>query len=695
MTELSHFRLETDEQGFAWLWFDQAESKVNVLSSDALTELASVLERLHETPPRGLVIGSAKPAGFIAGADVKEFSALTERDQALAKILTAHRVFQRLEQLPCPSVARIHGYCLGGGLELALACRYRVALDDPKTRLGLPEILLGIHPGFGGSVRLIRKIGAPAAFELMLTGRSVDAVKAARLGLVDFAVPERHLDRACRHLLTSQPPKKRPSWLLRLANLAVVRPLLAAYLRRRVARRASPQHYPAPYALIGLWQRFGASDAMFQAEAESVAELLLSETSRNLVQLFFLRERLKGLGRGNEPFRHVHVVGAGVMGGDIAAWCAAQGLKASLQDLAPQYLAPAVKRAWQLFARTFKRRHQEIAARDRFIPDVKGVQIGCADLVIEAIVENLEAKQALYREIEPRLGPGALLATNTSSLPLEALAKALKRPDRLVGLHFFNPVAKMQLVEIVRGADTSAEAVAKAAAFARAIDKLPLPVKSAPGFLVNRTLMPYLMEAVILLEEGVPAPIIDRAATEFGMPMGPILLADTVGLDICLAVAEILARELGGQVPERLRQMVTAGKLGVKSGEGFYRYKRGKPVKAKSGPSPLPQAVLQDRLILRLLNECVAVLREGVVEDADLIDAGLVFGAGFAPFRGGPMGYLRQCGIEATRQKLEALARQYGSRFQPDAGWTQLAQRLESAFVSPKQGGNNPAHQPS
>ncbi len=674
MTALCHLRLETDAQGFAWLWFDQAESNVNVLSADALAELGSVLERLQATPPQGLVIGSAKPAGFIAGADVKEFTALTDRDQALALIAAAHSLLKRLEQLPCPTVARIHGYCLGGGLELALACRYRVALDDPKTRLGVPEILLGIHPGFGGSVRLIRQIGAPAAFDLMLTGRSVDATAAARLGLVDQAVPERYLDRACRHLLATQPAPKRPSWLLRLADSAMVRPLLAGYLRRRVTRRAPPRHYPAPYALIELWRRFGAcSEAMFQAEAESVAELLLSETSRNLVRVFFLRERLKGFGRREEAFHHVHVVGAGVMGGDIAAWCAAQGLKASLQDLAPKYIAPAVKRAYQLFAHTFKRRHQEIAARDRFIPDSKGLQLGRADLVIEAIIENLEAKQTLYRQIEPRLRPGALLATNTSSLPLEELAKVLQRPDRLVGLHFFNPVAKMQLVEVVRGEATHPEAVERACAFARTIDKLPLPVKSSPGFLVNRILMPYLLEAVILLEEGVPKEAIDQAATQFGMPMGPVRLADTVGLDICLAVAEILTQALGGEVPKLLRDLVQEGKLGVKSGVGFYRYLNGKPVTRKKYATPLPQETIEDRLILRLINECVAALREGVVEDADLVDAGMVLGTGFAPFRGGPMHYLKQRGIAATRQRLQALAASYGPRFRPDPGWDKLA----------------------
>lgn len=672
MPDFKHLRLETDAEGLAWLWLNTAESAANVLSSEMLKELEAAVTSLEAKPPKGLVIGSAKPSGFCAGADVKEFTKISSRDQALALINQAHAVFHRLAALPFPTVARIHGYCLGGGLELALACRYRVALDDPKTRLGLPEILLGIHPGFGGSVRLIRTIGVLKAFELMLSGKSLDAQAALRLGLLDYAVPERHLDRACRHLIATQPLPKRPPWRLRLLNLAPIRPLMAAYLRRQVAKRARPEHYPAPYALISLWRRFGAKEAMFQAEAESVAELLLSETAQNLVRVFFLRERLKNFGRGEEVFRHVHVVGAGVMGGDIAAWCSLQGLRASLQDLSPKHIAPAVKRAYQLFARTFKRKHEEIAARDRFIPDSKGLQLAKAEVVIEAIVENREAKQSLYRQIEPKLREGALLATNTSSLPLEELAKALKRPERLVGLHFFNPVARMPLVEVVHGESSDPNAVAKACAFARAIDKLPLPVKSAPGFLVNRVLMPYLLEAVLLLEEHVPQEAIDQAAVAFGMPMGPIQLADTVGLDVCLAVAEVLTQALGGEVPKLLRAKVASGKLGIKSGEGFYQYRGGKPIARKRYASPLAQEIVQDRLILRLINECVAVLREKIVEDADLIDAGMILGTGFAPFRGGPMHYLRKRGVEACYQRLMELTQKYGPRFKPDAGWSGL-----------------------
>ncbi len=675
MNTFKHWQLETDTEGFAWLHFDHADSSTNVLSSEALGELGKLIEQFHLQPPRGLVILSSKPNGFIAGADVREFTRIENRQQALELVQTAHRYFHRLEQLPCPTVARIHGFCLGGGLELALACRYRVAREETSTRLGLPEILLGIHPGFGGSVRLIRQIGAPKAFEMMLSGRTLDSRTAKRLGLVNHAVPERHLDRACRALMQRQPPLKRPAVWLQLLDTPPARPLVAKLLRRQIAKRANPRHYPAPYALIDLWQRHGArSDAMFKAEAESVADLILTQTSRNLVRVFFLRERLKGFGRkGKVPFSQVQVIGAGVMGGDITAWCSVQGLPSGIQDRGAEFITPAVDRAWKLFSRKFKLPHERTAAQDRFIPDPKSLQLGRADVVIEAIIENLAAKQDLFRQLEPRVKPEALLATNTSSIPLEELARALQRPERLVGLHFFNPVAKMQLVEVVHGERTSEKTAAEAAAFVHRIGKLPLPVKSAPGFLVNRVLMPYLMEAVLMLEEGVPAEAIDHAATDFGMPMGPILLADTVGLDICLAVAEILTRELGGEIPSLLREKVAANRLGRKTGEGFYRYQqRGKPITQQQTQSPVTQKTIEERLILRLLNECVAVLREKVVEDADLVDAGMIFGTGFAPFRGGPMHYLREQGMEACLEKLQALTRQHGPRFRPDEGWREL-----------------------
>ncbi len=678
-----HWRLEREEDGLAWLVLDRADQGANTLGRPVLEELHEALGLLAADPPRGLVLRSGKEAGFAAGADVRELAALEGQEEALALVERAHRLLERLEALPFPTVAAIHGYCLGGGLELALACRHRVAADEPGTRLGLPEVRLGIHPGFGGTVRLTRLLPAWQALELMLSGRSLAARQAARLGLVDHAVPRRQLLRAAAALARGEAPDRRiPRWR-RLAKAVdgtrPARELLARALARRVAAKAPAEHYPAPHALLELWRRWGGRwPAMAREEARSVARLLETPTSRELVRLFFLRERLKGLGKGEAaPVRRVHVVGAGVMGGDIAAWCALQGLTVSVQDRRPEALAALVGRARRLFEARLRNRRLVRDALDRLAPDPRGEGAARADLVIEAIVEDLEAKRALFRELEGRVPEGALLATNTSSIPLEELAEGLARPERLVGLHFFNPVARMPLVEVVAGPGTGEAARRRAAAFARAIDRLPLPVRSSPGFLVNRALMPYLLEAVRLLEEGVPPRQVDRAAVAFGMPVGPVELADRVGLDICLAVAEHLAGRLPGEgaaPPAILRDRVAAGRLGLKSGRGFYRWQGGRPVapdlRAEAQPAQtLSLEAIRDRLMLRLVNEAVACLREGVVADADLVDAGLVFGAGFAPFRGGPLRHALAAGRERLRARLAELARAHGPRFAPDPGW--------------------------
>ncbi|MFQ5486953.1 MAG: 3-hydroxyacyl-CoA dehydrogenase NAD-binding domain-containing protein [Gammaproteobacteria bacterium] len=672
-TTFKHWQLHIDGDEIAWLTLDKAGAGVNVLSVEVIAELDRRIQELSDQPLRGIVIRSAKESGFIAGADIREF--LTVRDVAEATELMrgCHTVLDRLEAFSYPTVSLIHGFCLGGGLELALACRYRIAVDDPGTRLGLPEVKLGIHPGFGGTVRLPRLIGPVQAMQLMLTGRSVSARAARRLGLVDYAVPRRQLERAAREVILHPPHPHEPGRLQRLPGHALLRPLLARYLRHSVAKRAPQAHYPAPYALIELWRKYADDPkTMLAQEAHSVAELVTGSTAQNLIRVFFLQEKMKGLGKDSD-FRaaHVHVVGAGVMGGDIAAWCALRGLQVTLQDQAPERLAPALKRAHKLFRKRLRQPRLVSAAMDRLIPDIQGLGVGKADVIVEAVFENADAKRELYRSLEPCMKPGAVLATNTSSIPLEELEQALARPARLVGLHFFNPVAKMQLVEIVHGRDTDATVVAQATRFARQIDRLPLPVKSSPGFLVNRILMPYLLEAVLLESEGVPPEVIDHAAVAFGMPMGPIELADTVGLDICLSVAEILSRSLDTTVPPRLRSLVEAGRLGRKSGPGFYTYKKGKPQKTRLKHDEMP-ANLNDRLVLSMLNEAVACLREGVVENEDLLDGGIIFGTGFAPFRGGPIHYIRSEGAAKLRARLEALDHAHGERFAPDAGWDSL-----------------------
>ena len=669
-----HFKTETDDDNIVWLHFDKADSGTNVLDDSVLRELDQQLQTLATGNPKGLVILSDKPNGFIAGADIRAFTRIKNEAQALELIQLGQAVFNRLAALDFPTVALIHGFCLGGGTELSLACRYRVARDDPGTRLGLPEVRLGIHPGFGGSVRLTPLVGGIKAMDLMLTGRTIDGRQARRIGLVDRVVPERHLRTAARKLILDAPPPFRPGLVDRLSNHSLVRPLLARVFRKQVAAKASRQHYPAPYALIDVWQKYADNPTrMLEAEAHSIAGLVRGITARNLIRVFMLQEQLKALGKDkNYKPKYIHVIGAGTMGGDIAAWCALRGFQVSLQDQAPERIAPAMKRAHALFKRKLKQRCKVNAAMDRLMPDHKGAGVSRADIVIEAIFEDAEVKRSLYREIEPKLKANAILATNTSSIPLEELSPALERPERLVGLHFFNPVPIMQLVEVVNGKSTASKTLTQAMAFTRQIDRLPLPVTSTPGFLVNRILMPYLMEAVVLEAEGVPGVVIDTAATTFGMPMGPVELADTVGLDICLHVAEILAGHFQVEVPERLRKLVADGNLGKKSGRGFYRYRKGKAIKPKPSGSNWNLDEITNRLMLRLLNEAVGCVREQVVENRDLLDAGLVFGTGFAPFRGGPMHHIESTGPDRLRKELQTLEQLRGKRFAPDPGWESL-----------------------
>jgi len=666
--------LAIDADRIAWLTFDKPGASANSLSRAAMEELDERLAAVAKTSPAGLVIVSAK-SGFIAGADVSEFGQVRRPDEAVPSIRAAHAVLQRLEDMPFPTVAAINGYCLGGGLELALACRHRVAADDPKVTLGLPEVMLGIHPGFGGTVRSVRLLGVATAMDLMLTGKNLRPDKALRAGLVDLVVPAAQLREAAKKLALQPRPRRQAALGQRLLNLPLLRSIVAGKIEQQVRRRAREAHYPAPYAIIDLWRRHGASRRTgYEAEAQSVARLVCTPTSRNLVRVFFLQERLKGLGGKDLPNAgHVHVVGAGVMGGDIAAWCALRGFSVTLQDRSVELVQPALDRARAFFEKRSRVPGKAAEQMARLQADVAGTGVVRADVVIEAIFENLEAKRALYARVEPQLAPRAILATNTSSLMLEPLAEQLGDPGRLVGLHFFNPVAQMPLVEVIESAATSPEARAAALAFTRAIDKLPLPTRSAPGFLVNRVLMPYMTEAMLIAGEGVPLAAIDDVAVRFGMPMGPIELADIVGLDVCLHVGRILAAAYGGPAPDAVAPLVEAGKLGKKSGQGLYEWRDGKPVKPPVAPDAKIPDDLEDRLMLALVNEAMAVLREGIVADADLIDAGVIFGSGFAPFRGGPLRYAQERDVAAVVARLEALAAQHGERFRPDPGWANFS----------------------
>jgi 3-hydroxyacyl-CoA dehydrogenase / enoyl-CoA hydratase / 3-hydroxybutyryl-CoA epimerase len=670
----TNWRLRTDEDGIAWLIFDKKDSSANTLSEAVLTELNAVLEKLERDRPRGLVVRSAKRSGFIAGADIAQFRGVTDSAQIETLIASGHAVLDRLDRLPLPTVAVIHGYCLGGGLEVALACDYRIAIDDAS--FGFPEVLLGLHPGLGGTVRLPRLINPVQAMTMMLTGRTERARRARALHLVDAVTQERHVRAAVLSAVSGEIVAAKQDLLGRLMNMAPARNLLAARMRSEAAKRAPRQHYPAPYALIDNWVAHGGdAEAMQKAEISSFARLLVTDTAQNLVRVYYLRENLKSLAGGKWDGRRVHVLGAGAMGGDIAAWCAWHGFVVSLFDTAPAPIAGAIKRAAQLYAiigRDNRRRVRD--ALDRLIPDLKGEGVATADLIIEAVPERLDLKQKVFAGIEPKMKAGAILASNTSSIPLEQLRQNLKRPERLVGIHFFNPVSRMQLVEVVSHDQVADDVLADARAFLGRIDRLPAPVKSAPGFLVNRALTPYLLEALVMLDAGVKKETIDKAAMDFGMPMGPIELADEVGLDICLHVAEMLRGALNRDMPDPpqwLKDKVEKGELGKKTGKGLYEWKDGHAVKSNE-EAGAPPADAVDRLILPMLDVCVTCLREGVVADENIVDGALIFATGFAPFRGGPMHYARTRGIADVRDTLKRLAAKYGPRFQPDAGWDTL-----------------------
>ena len=668
-----HWTMETDDDSIAWLRIDKADANANVLSTEVMAELNAVIDSVAATPPRGLVVYSGKHNGFIMGADINEFTSIDTPERAYEVTRLGQQIFDKIERLSCPTVAAINGFAMGGGLELVMAFDYRLALASDKRVLGLPEVKLGLHPGFGGTVRAVQICGVRPAMQLMLTGNPITVDKGRRIGLIDRIAAEDNWRQAAKELIASRRPKQRPPLVERLLSLSFVRPFIKPMLVKQVASKARKDHYPAPYAMIDLWARYGASEKTgYEAEARSFAELMCTSTSRNLVRVFFLQNQLKS--QGGKPaskIERVHVVGAGVMGGDIASWCALRGLEVTLQDREQKYIDPAMQRAQKLFAKRVRNDADRAKTAERLRADVDGAGIANADLIIEAIFENLEAKQALYETIEAKMQPNAVLATNTSSIRLEDLRTGLRDPDRFVGVHFFNPVAQMPLVEVVRCEDTVQDVLDQSFAFVKGIGKFPLECMSSPGFVVNRILAPYMTEAMHLVEDGVELLTIDRVAEAFGMPMGPIELADSVGLDVVLHVSKVLGAKMEGPVPEKLTAMVEAGNLGRKSGQGFYNWEEGRAQKPDGDAASVPTDI-EDRLVLPMVNEAVACLSDGVVSDADLLDAGVIFGTGFAPFRGGPINYARECGLDTVTKRLEELAAAYGERFTPHSGWSGL-----------------------
>ncbi len=634
MTATFQHTLRAD--GITWVTINRVGEKMNTLAQSVLAEFNLLLDEFERNPPQAVVFASGKASGFIAGADVGEFTAFSDIEGIKAIVKSGYDVFDRLAAVKYPTLALIDGVCLGGGLEFALACRYRVAIDSPSTRMGLPEVMLGIVPGWGGMKRLPKLVGLPAALDMMLTGKTIDPRRAKKMGLVTESVPVRVAENTAIGVLKALPAAQKLPFFLNISQKKPFRGLVINKARAQVAKKAREAHYPAPYVILDMVDKhdgdpFGAPDS----DPHSMVSLINHPTAGNLIRVFGLQERLKSLGKKSLfEAKHVHVVGAGVMGGDIAAWCAFRGLTVTLQDQNAERLAPAMGRAAKLFSEKLRDPLRARDAQDRLIPDVAGDGVARADVIIEAIFENLEAKQSLFKALESRAKPSCILASNTSSIPLEQIATVMQDPTRLVGIHFFNPVPKMMLVEIVQGKRTQQAIMEASTAFAKQIDKLPLPVKSAPGFLVNRILAPYMLEAMKCVEEGIAPEVIDEAALAFGMPMGPIELVDTVGLDVAYAVGKEVAPHV--PAPAKLQQLVEGKSLGKKTGKGYYNWVDGKPQKQSAGTVP---AGLSDRLLKPYLEEAKKALAEGVVDDADLLDAGAIFATGFAPFRGGPMHY--------------------------------------------------------
>ena len=661
MSGLRDWRFSIDMQGIAWAVFDREGESQNSLGRRALEELAAIVERAEaaarDKSIRGLVFISGKEKGFIVGADVREFDQAQTEQQVAEAVSLVNGYLDRIERLPVPVVCCIHGFCLGGGLELALACHWRIATRDDATRIGFPEVQARPLPG-------LQRHGAldPAGRRALRHAADADRLDDPRRRRPRHGADRRagaepvepHAGWRARRSRESASPRRRPCGRT-CCGISPARGLLAKKFRAETAKKVREEHYPAPFRLIELFETHaGNLDGMKVAETRAFAPLMVGETSKNLRRVFKLSEMMKAQAPKTLAFKplRVHVIGAGVMGADIAGWCVACGMEVSLQDVNAEQIAKGIAAQKKTINRKFKTKAQRAAAMARLIADPKGQSIGRADVVIEAIVEKLEVKQNLFKSIEGKLKPGAMLATNTSSIMIEKIAEPLADPGRLIGIHFFNPVAQMPLVEVIKGASSRDEEVGKGCAFVAAIDKFPLVVKSSPGFLVNRVLGPYMMAALQRVERGEPKEKIDEAARTFGMPMGPVELADTVGLDVCASVGKILNPDQG---PTKLDQMVAAGKLGKKSGEGFYVWKDGKAEKAEP-QAPYDRFELERlgrELVEPLIQEAGRVRDEKIVESADLVDAGVIFGTGFAPFRGGPLHFA------ATEQKsnVEVLRR--------------------------------------
>lgn len=692
-----HLRLDRDTRGVATVTFDVKGSPVNVFNDEVVRELRQVVEQLERDPPRAAVFRSAKPAGFVAGADVHRIRQIESEAEVRTVLTAGHELFDRVERLPCPTIAVIHGPCLGGGLEFALACRHRIARDDAQTKIGLPEVMLGLIPGWGGTQRLPRLVGSRQALRMILEGSTLTASKAAAAGLVDLALPPDDFDvgvnRFIDDRLAGRSVRRPTRGLLSTAieGTRLGRAIVFRTARKRIAKRG--HDYPAlPAALRAIEAGFRTPGAAgFAAEREGFVRVVFTPTARNLIDLFLLRERARkpatwvSKDHKPAPVRKAAVVGAGVMGAGIAQLVALNGIPVVLKDVNDEIVANGMKKIESLTSEAVNKGAVSRAEADAALRNVTATSewapLANVDLVIEAIVEREDVKREVFRQLAELVGHATVLVSNTSALSVSRLGYGIPHPGRVAGLHFFNPVHRMQLVEVVRAQGTNDETIAPLVDFVRKLGKVPVVVADSPGFLVNRILFPYLNEAVRMVIEGYPGAEIDATAVRFGMPVGPLELVDQVGVDIAADVAktfEAIASD-PGPVPARFAEMVKDGALGKKAGRGFYEYRhdrRGEPTRWATPVAPryVPPGdetgeltEVQKRLIYPMINEAAKCLQEGVVHEAWVVDAAMVLGTGFAPFRGGPLRTADALGLANVVRDLEALRKAHGDRFEPAA----------------------------
>ena len=637
--DLMHWLANIDEDGIAWLYLQTVGKSVNVLNNAVMTELECLLDRLENKKDlRGVALLSGKKGGFVYGADIHEFETLKTASEVANHMLYVHGLFNRIEALPVPSCVGVDGIAVGGGLEIALTFDRLFITSSSKTKLGFPEVNLGIMPGYGGSGRAYGRIGTKAVLDMMVSGRPIGSIDAIKTGLADELVDKPDdLEKSMREWIIGCNGEK--PIFTELETEADATAIAAA--KDKYLKRLRSDHTPAPAAIIEHVENFGHDkSAMSASEIDVFPNLMVSSASKNLRRVFYLTDAVRKSARGESGIKRMHVVGAGVMGGDIAAIGAMAGLDVTLTDMNDAAIVGAIARAKKLFERRLKSDEKVALALARLRTDLDGNGATDADLIIEAVAEKLEVKQAVFKNLEAVSKASAILATNTSAIPLEDIATALNGPERLIGLHFFNPVPVLPLVEVIWSKYSDPEIVSRGMQFAGQIGKMPVRCKSAPGFLVNRALLPYIFKAIEAVAGGEKADHIDEALVDFGMPMGPIELADQIGLDVCLDVGIVLG--MPPATKALLDEKCRTGTIGRKSGSGFYEWDGNRAIRAHQSKDPRVMAAIAKNMLAPMIEECRQAVDENVVDTADSADAGMIFGIGFPGFRGGPLNWSKE-----------------------------------------------------